>query len=213
MAAAGIGARLAGALGRRDEAPNVDLAREIAGSGDMDAVAGLIAILDGRDRAARGDAIKVLYEIGARDPELIAGHADAFLKHMRDRDNRIVWGALTALAEIARAAPDLVFPHLDDIVDAADAGSVIAKDQAVSILVALSADPARAGKTLPVLFARLASAAVNQLPMYAERSLPAVPDEMLPAFREVLEKRLGDPMTAAKKKRVETVLKRVTKKL
>jgi len=88
-------------------------------------------------------------------------------------NNRNVWGALQALESIASEVPDVLAKNLDAIVDAADKGSVIAKDKAVGILSSV----ARAGhaKAVPVLLERVMDAAPNQFPMYAELALPAIP--------------------------------------
>lgn len=198
--------RLAGALDRRDEAPNIELAEDIAGSGDKEAVADLVAVLDRGKTSQRCDAIKVLYEIGDRKPELVAPHVSAFLKHMTSANNRLVWGSLTALAAICRAEPGKIERHLDDILIAADDGSVIAKDQALSILVTLAADTSRTGKIVPILIGRIASATPNQLPMYAERSLPVIPPEFRKSLGKTLRQRLDEAMPQSKRKRIEAVL-------
>lgn len=201
--------RLSSGLGRRDEAPNIALAEEIAGSGDRQAVANLVAILTQGKRPARHDAIKVLYEIGERNPTLISDHAADFLGLTHSPDNRLVWGALTSLACICKTAPQAIAMNLDDVLQAADRGSVIAKDQAVVILITLATDPARTDTVMPVLLKRLQSSAVNQLPMYAEKIVPVLRAGDKPAFRNVLEQRLNDDMVPSKKKRLVAVLKRL----
>lgn len=200
--------RLAGTLGRRDEIPNIELAEDIAGSGNKEAVADLVAVLDRGKTSQRSDAIKVLYEIGDRNPELIATHVPAFLKHMTSANNRLVWGSLSALAAICRAEPGKIERHLGGILTAANGGSVIAKDQAMSILMTLAADTSHAGKIVPMLIGRLASAALNQLPMYAERSLPVIPPEFRKSFSETLRQRLDEAMPQSKRKRIEAVLRK-----
>ena len=57
--------RLASALGRNDERPNVELAEALAARPDAAAVAELVAALSG-PVATANDAIKVLYELGSR---------------------------------------------------------------------------------------------------------------------------------------------------
>ena len=130
--------RLASALGRNDERPNVELAEELAAAPDAAAVAELAAALDG-PVAVANDAIKVLNELGARRPELVAMHLPAFLALLSSKNNRNVWGALQAIETITALQPDAVLPELPRIIAAADKGSVIAKDKAVAILVKLAA--------------------------------------------------------------------------
>jgi len=64
--------KLATALNRKDEIPNVALAEEIVRKNDAGAVSQLVANLSNRDKNIQSDCIKVLYEIGQRDPKLIA---------------------------------------------------------------------------------------------------------------------------------------------
>lgn len=105
----------------------------------------------------------------------------------------------------ARVTPETISPHLDEILAAADAGSVIAKDQAIYILLALAkGDPER---IFPVLLTRLSASATNQLPMYSEKIAPVLPNGFLSDFVQILTARLGDEMGNAKRKRVEKILK------
>ena len=77
------------------------------------------------------DAIKVLYEIGVSNPTLIIPYTELFLHKMRSNNNRMVWGALTALAEISKIEGKVIASNIDNVLSAADAGSVIAKDKAI----------------------------------------------------------------------------------
>ena len=158
--------KLAGALGRNDERPNVELAEALAAKGDSKAIEELVAALSAGPVAVQNDAIKVLYEIGALKPKLIAGHAEAFIALLGSKNNRNVWGTLQALESIASEAPTVLAKNLDAIVAAADKGSVIAKDKAVGILSRLAL--AGHAKAVPVLLERVRDAAPNQFPMYAE---------------------------------------------
>ncbi|MEO1222699.1 MAG: hypothetical protein AAFX92_00595 [Pseudomonadota bacterium] len=204
-----VESRLASALGRRDEQPNIQLAEDLARSGNSDSVQELVAILASGKGPAKSDAIKVLYEVGQRDPSLIVDHTDPLLGLLEARNNRLVWGALTALAHICQIAPDRIFTHLEAILAAADKGSVIAKDQAFAILIILAGRERYADRVIPIILSWLNSAAINQLPMYAEQAARAMPAESRSAFRTVLESRLNDEMRPSKRKRIETVLRRL----
>ncbi len=203
--------RLAHALGRRDEAPNIALAEDIAGAEDGDAVAELVDILSDGAKAAKHDAIKVLYEVGDRKPGLIAPAGDDFIALAGSADNRLVWGALTALACLSRADPAFVFAHLTDILSAADSASVIAKDQAVNVLITLAGHKNYEADAVPMLLARLQASAINQLPMYAEQILAGLPKRHHGALREVLYRRITEAMKPSKLKRIEKVLRRLAR--
>ncbi len=197
--------KLAGALDRRDEQPNVDLAEDIAARNDLAAVSELAnAVRSGPTRQAN-DAIKVLYEIGARRPELIAEQCPVFVEALRSSNNRKVWGAMTAIDTVAeRRAANLV-AELPAIIAAADRGSVIAKDHCNSILVKL----ARAGYgdlAVPILVERLRTAAPNQFPTYAEAIAPVLTPEARPGFLAVLRERVGSMLQESKRRRVEKVM-------
>lgn len=204
-----IASRLAHARGRRDEEPNVQLAEELAASGDVEGIARIAEIAITGSRPAQNDAIKVLYEVGARNADLLRPHLRGFLQLMQSRNNRMVWGALTALAHLARVDADPIADNLDAILEAADAGSVIARDQAVQILIALKAKPSLASGATAHMLARLRSAAVNQLPMHAEQIHAVLEAQDYPKFREVLTMRLADAMPQSKRRRIETIIRKL----
>lgn len=205
-----IAAQLASALGRSDEQPNVELAERIAAGKDTAAVRELVDVLGGKDKALKGDALKALYEVGAREPALIAPHLAHFKNLLASTDNRMVWGAMCAIDAITGVKPENVFMMLPQIMQAVDKGSVITRDHAVKALVKLAAEERFARTALPLLQEQLRTCPVNQLPLYAELVAPVVRDRAIAELRSTLEARL--PQLAdlpAKKKRVEKVLKKL----
>lgn len=200
--------KLSGALDRRDEAPNIAVAEAIVASGDTAAVAELAeAVRSGPARQAN-DALKVLYEVGARQPALIGGQCPVFIEALKSSNNRKVWGAMTALDAVAEQRASLLAAELPAIIEAADRGSVIAKDHCNSILIKL----ARAGygdKAVPLLVERLKHAAPNQFPTYAEAMAPVIPPEARPGFLAVLRDRIGKIAVESKRKRVEKLMSKL----
>jgi HEAT repeat protein len=201
--------RLASAVERNDERPNVELAEALVAKPDRRAIAVLADALSAGTVAIQNDAIKVLYEIGERAPELVAPHADAFLALLASKNNRNVWGAMSAIDTIAGVRAKDVAAHLKAILTAADKASVIAKDKAMSILskLSLAGEP----KAMPALLHRLETAAVNQFPMYAELALPAVTPAHRARFTSILEARLKTIDAPAKRARVEKILRKLSK--
>jgi hypothetical protein len=200
--------KLAGALDRRDEQPNVALAEEIVARRDMAAIVELAAAVRSGATRQANDAIKVLYEIGARDPELIAGQCPVFVEALRSSNNRKVWGAMTAIDTVAERRAATLVAELPAIIAAADKGSVIAKDHCNSILVKL----ARAGYgelAVPILVERLRTAAPNQFPTYAEAIAPVLTPETRPGFLAVLKERIGRIAQESKRKRIEKVMSKL----
>ena len=131
--------KLATSLNRRDEKPNQELAKKIAGKKDKVAVKELISLLDHKSKDIQFDCIKVLYEIGALQPALIKDYCKNFVALLESKHNRNIWGAMHALDCIVSEDPKQVYSNLSKIMDAAEKGSVITKDHTVSILVKLCA--------------------------------------------------------------------------
>jgi len=201
--------KLASALERNDERPNVELAEALVAKPDKKAIAVLADALSTGSIAIQNDAIKVLYEIGEHAPELVVPHAEAFLALLKSKNNRNVWGAMSAIDTIALVKSKEVAAHLKDILAAADKGSVIAKDKAMSTLAKLA--QAGEAKAMPALLERLADAAPNQFPMYAELAASALTPAHKSRLVAILETRLKTINAAAKKARVEKVLRKLAK--
>ena len=202
--------KLATSLGRRDEVPNQDLAEAIVRTGDKQAVAELIEHLGDKNKNIHSDCIKVLYEIGERKPSLIAGYHEVFGRLLDSRNNRLVWGAMTALDAITAEAPEGVFRLLAKIVACAETGSVITRDHAVGILTKLGRLEAYAKKCLPLLLQQLKTCPTNQLPMYAEKSLAVATEKNRKALQEVLTARIEELPKESQQKRVLKVLKQLS---
>ena len=82
---------LATSLGRRDEIPNQQLAQEIVDAHDGKAIDELIENLSNKNKSIQSDCIKVLYEVGERNPKLIAGNHNDFAKLLTSKNNRLAW--------------------------------------------------------------------------------------------------------------------------
>jgi hypothetical protein len=155
--------------------------------------------------------MKVLYELGERRPELF-GAADvaALFAILTSRSNRLVWGGMSALAAVAETHHELIVRRLPEILAAADNGSVIAKDKAMAILVTL-AGKSHAKDFRPILLQRLAEAAPNQFPTYAEGAATVVDAAHRPGLIAVIEKRLPRVVGEPKVRRLEKLLHKLVK--
>ncbi|HPG07436.1 MAG TPA: hypothetical protein PKY06_10840 [Saprospiraceae bacterium] len=204
---------LASGQGRRDEAPNIALAQQIAMHADELAVAGLVLLLQHKKNDIKNDAIKVLYEVGELKPHLLKPHLDAFLGILTGKNNRLQWGAMTAIRTLTPDNPAVIYAKLPVILLVADHGSVITRDQAVMILIALAGREQYHQDAIALLLEQLTKSPENQLPMYAERSLPILVREDYADFTQVLEMRLPDMESHTKKKRVEKVILQVRKRM
>lgn len=200
--------KLASSLGRRDEAPNQELAKQIASKKDKSTVKELVDNLSNKSKDIQNDCIKVLYEIGEREPALIANYAKAFVALLDSKNNRLLWGVMTALHAITPEKPAVVYAALPAIIASADKGSVITKDYCVNILIQLCSIKQYADKVFPLLIEQLLSSPTNQLPMYAEKAMPVINDKNKGLFIKTLTARLDDIDKDTKRKRVEKVIKK-----
>ncbi|MFF2885529.1 hypothetical protein [Paenibacillus sp. NPDC057967] len=200
--------KLATVLHRKDEGPNQELARDIAEREDCEAVKELIANLSNKDKNIQSDCMKVLYEIGYLKPALIAEYSKEFLTLLDHRNNRLVWGAMTALDAITLENPEVIYASLEKIVDSTDKGSVITKDHGVNILIKLCSVESYANHAFTLLIEQLKRCPTNQLPMYAENAVSIVNDQNKALFIKTLFSRLGDIEKDTKRKRVEKVIKK-----
>lgn len=197
--------RLATALDRNDERPNVELAEQIAESGDKDAIAELTGAVANGKRPIQNDAIKVLSELAERRPELLADHHEAFLTALHSPNRRLVWGAMAALAGIAPLRAGEIYERMPEIMEGAGR-SVIARDNAVRILVAL-ADAGHQRKSIAGLLEILRTAPHNQFATYAERSAHLMGRGEADEFRAILLSQLEKTSQPAKRRRIEKILR------
>ena len=203
--------RLASSQDIRNTAPNIALAEEIAEKGDKKAVEELVANLGNKDRNLQSDCIKTLYEIGEINPKLIARYAPEFVKLLDSKNNRLVWGAMTALSSIGAENAPVLYDAITKIVATADAGTVITKDHAVKILAALGAIKEYKEEAIALLLEQILASPVNQLPSYAEKAMPIIDAAHKAAFLKVLHTRLPDLADhEAKRKRMENVIKKMS---
>src|SRR4030095_3163279 len=179
--------QLATALGRRDEVPNQELAQRIVRASDAAAVKELVENLVNKNRAIQSDCIKVLYEIGAANPDLVAQYHREFGKQLESKNNRLVWGAMIALDAIALRQPRGVHGMLSKILNTADtSGSVIARDHAVGILAKLATLKPYRRDSIALLVAQLMGCQNNQFAMYVEMSAPVIDADSREKFRKVI---------------------------
>ena len=192
--------------------PNQELARRIVRERNAAAVQELVENLDHKNKGIQSDCIKVLYEIGESNPDLIAKYYQEFGKLLESKNNRLVWGAMTALDTIALKEPKGVHGMLSKILKVADSsGSVIARDHAVGILVKLGTLKPYKRDCVPLLIEQLISCPNNQFPMYVEMSVPVIDADNRKRFQQVIETRVPKLDKESQKKRVAKVLKRLTR--
>jgi len=199
--------RIAHFQNRRDEVPNQELARELAEKRDQAGIREIATNLWNKDKHIQADCIKVLYEIGYIDPFLIADYVEDFLKLLKSRNNRLVWGGMIALSTVAPLKADVIFVHLRDIRRAMEQGSVITVDAGILTLVHIASANEEYGQIIfPYLLEHLQTCRPKDVAQHAEKSLVAVNADNKHDFIAVLEKRMED-LSAAQTKRIKKVIK------
>lgn len=201
--------RLASSQGIRDEIPNQVLAKEIALAKDTAAIKELAENLFNKDANIASDCVKTLYETGYLDPALIAPYHAEFLRLLSSKHNRLVWGAMIALAVIAPFAPAALFEARERIQATMQQGSVITVDNGVKVLAQVAAaKPEYAAELLPFLIEHLRTCRSKEIPQHAESTLVCITGANKGPFAAVLRERLPE-LISSQATRVKRILKRI----
>ena len=201
--------RLACKQGRNDEAPNIELAEYLSGCNDAAGIKEIIEGFKGSDKAVANDCIKVLYEIGVRNPELISEYANEFISCLHSKNNRLAWGSMTALAKIAELAAQPIFDKLYLVKSAYENGSVITVDNSISVFAKLcKADNVYAETVLPTIINHLKTCKPKEVAQHAERASVCFGNDNASAFIDVLETRLPH-LTSSQQARINKLLRKL----
>jgi hypothetical protein len=182
---------------RRDEVANQELARTLAQTRNAADIREIAANLWNKEPNIQSDCLKVLYELGYLAPELIVEYVEDFIKLLKQRNNRMVWGGMIALSTVADLQADKIFPHVDEIIKAMEAGSVITMDNGIRTLALVASKKDEYRQVIfPYLIDHLKTCRTKEVPQHAEKTLPAVSPRNKSDFIAVLEKRLEDSSTS-----------------
>lgn len=192
---------------RRDEVPNQQLARSLVEAGDSQGIQEIAENLWNKNENIRSDCLKVLYEIGYLRPELIAGYSSSFLKLLKEKNNRLVWGAMIGLGLIAERCPVEIWQQIDEVIAVIERGSVITVVWGVRVLAKVAAaNPAYHQKLFPLLIGQLQKCIPRDVPTHAESMLCAVDAEHRAEFLAAIAARQAET-TPAQRARLKKVLK------
>ena len=201
---------IASALNRKDEVPNQELATRLASTENHQGIQVLVENVRHKEKAVQHDCIKVLYEIGTINAALIEAHYSFFSDLLHHKNNRLQWGAMTAIASIAKQNAALVFKDLPSLIEVAMRGSVITRDQLVQTLIHICGDEKYATAAVPLLLEQLLGCPMNQFPMYAERSFVILESCAKERFLQVLNARLNEVEKESKRKRITKLIRRLS---
>jgi hypothetical protein len=201
--------KLAYSLGRNDEEPNIDLARELAKTKNKKGIKEIIDGLNNPKEQIANDCIKVLYEIAEILPELISEYAGNFIQLLQSKNNRLVWGSMTALSKITSFNPEEVFRNLNIIVMAYERGSVITVDNSISVFAELAkANKKYEKKVFPVIIKHLEKCRPKEVRQHAERVIVCINRNNSQKYKETLLRRRKS-LTEVQKKRIDKLLNKL----
>ena len=198
-------------LGRNDEEPNIDLAMELSDSKDFEGIKEIVNGLKNNKKQIANDCIKVLYEIGERNPELIAEYVLDFIQLLKSRNNRLVWGGMTTISKITFLKPKEVFDNIEIVIRAYENGSVITRDNSISVFAELVKADKDYGKVIfKKIIEHLETCRPKEVGQHAERAFICVNKENSKEFVTVLQKR-KDFLINAQKKRIDKLIQKIEK--
>jgi len=201
--------KLACRLGRNDEIPNIELAEHLCQQDDIIGIKEIVDGLKGTDKAVASDCIKVLYEIGERNPKLITNYVNDFISCLRSKNNRLVWGSMMALAKITQYATEPIIERLAEVVSAYQEGSVITVDNSISVFAGLCKANADYARTiLPIIINHLKKCKPREVPQHAERASICFNNENAEEFINVLGKRKSD-LSTSQQTRINKLIKKL----
>jgi hypothetical protein len=201
--------QLSSTQGQKGNDANIALAKKIASSDDKNAVKELADNLKNKDKRIASDCIKTIYETGYIKPELIADYCSDFIELLNSKNNRLVWGGMTALTTIADIKHKEIFDSLDTVMEAVDKGSVITIDGGVDVLAKLNKHDGYFNTTDPLLIDQLWKCPIKQLPMYIERALVSISTRNKEIYLSIIEKRKTECTNGSQVKRLEKALKQI----
>lgn len=195
-------------LGGGDQNPDQDLAFRLAVANDKQAVEELAEQLNHSEKESQRACIRLLLEIGAINPELIAPLAPVFLEFIKESSNPLKSEGMKALALLVFENPSFIYKSLPVILEAAGKGSEKTRTETVHILVQLCQIPVFAAASFAYLLDLLRESSVNQLPRYVERMREILNEDNKGRVLEMLNKRLDEQEEDLKRKQIEQVIKK-----
>ena len=184
---------LAHLRGIASEVPNTELAAKLIRRRNRAGIREIATNIWHKDRRIQANCLKVLSEIGIREPQLVAFCVDDIVTMLSSRNNRLVWGAMQVISSVAPIAPRAVFAGRARIMKALDRGSVITIDHGIlSLSVVASKSPAFSRELFSYLVQDLLTCRSQDVPRHATYIFNAVNAKTRAAYLEALARRLTD---------------------
>jgi HEAT repeat protein len=189
----------------------IALAEQLSREEDAEGIKEIVGGLSDKKKQVANDCIKVLYEVGERNPKLIADYVLDFIELLKSKENRLVWGGMTALSTIASLKPKEIYENFDTIFHAYENGSVITRDNSISDFAKLAkADKEYEKVIFPILTEHLRTCRPKEVGQHAERAFICVNKDNAEEFKTVLLQRRDD-LTDSQKARLDKLLRKIEK--
>lgn len=198
--------KLSSNQGVKSDEPNIALAHELTKSKDKQGIIEIVSGLNSKDKGISSDCIKVLYEIGYMNPELIMNFANDFIHLLTSKNNRLVWGSMIALSTIAELNPNPILENWDIVYSAYENGSVITIDNSITVFAKLcNINQESYDRIFPILIQHLKTCRPKEVPQHAERMLVCINKDNKKEFLDVLNSRIIEltPPQNARIKKIE----------
>ena len=168
----------------------------------------IASFLFDKNKSVASDCLKVLYETGYIKPELIVPYADDFISLLSSKNNRMVWGAMIALACVASVSPEKVYPKRELIMKLIKTGTVITNVWGVKTYINMAKSDKYYTELKPAIFKLQAECRPIDFAKRAEDMMSAVRKEDISEYIDILE--LGKlNLTAAGAKRTDAVIRKL----
>ncbi len=157
---------------------------------DREGIKEIASNLFNKDKNIQSGCIKVLYEAGYIKPEFISDYAGEFMKLLKSRNNRLIWGGMIALSVIAPIKSDELYNNRDKMYSVIKEGSVITVDNGIKTLAIIASKNEEYNKDIfPYLINHLKTCRPREVAQHSESIFIAVNLQNKEAFLEVLKER------------------------
>jgi hypothetical protein len=173
--------------------PNKELARELAETKNLAGIDEIAKNLWNKNKSVSSDCLKVLYEIGYINPDLISEYVDEFLKLLKSKTNRMVWGAMIALATIAERKSAEIWANINAVINAVENGTLITVVWGIKTLAKVASTNKKYNECIfPFLIDNLKKSISRDLLLHTESILLAVNSENKQEVLAVLDSRKSE---------------------
>lgn len=196
----------------RNETPNRELAKELCEANNIQGIKEISEYLFDKNKSIASDCLAVMYEIGYQKPELIADYLEIFLELLQSKNNRMVWGAMIAIANISTIKAKEIYKKIDLIIETAKKGTLITEVWGIKVMAGVSlADEKYKEKLFPLLSAYLERARPVDFSARLEVVLPVLSTRHdIKEITKIAQKK-KDELSDSQTKKMMTIINKYNK--